>query len=300
MDIYYYHYIHIIIIQFSFFSPLGTRTVGFHWQARRMVRLQPRHWRMRWFVWREMLTGKLTVFEISALPDEVRLHGRPRCSQHQQHQVRPPALPWRSPGLCQKLSKLRWPPSHWRTGPANCRADEAATVRLGIKMMKFFFIFRSSDVEWRMWSMMTAPPLGESDTHFRVWKLLTYNFWFVWQWNGMCRGSRWRVANITYKISKYPRLAKMTKQDIDSEIRKAWQVWSSVTDLSFEQRRSGKVHVDIRFEDGEHGDGDNFDGLGGTLAHAFFPVYGGDVHFDNSEHWTMRSLSGTNLAQTAV
>ena len=108
------------------------------------------------------------------------------------------------------------------------------------------------------------------------------------------------MSNITYKISKYPRLAKMTKQDIDSEIRKAWQVWSSVTNLSFEQRRSGKVHVDIRFEDGEHGDGDNFDGLGGTLAHAFFPVYGGDVHFDNSEHWTMRSLSGTNLAQTAV
>ena len=93
----------------------------------------------------------------------------------------------------------------------------------------------------------------------------------------MCRGSRWRVANITYKISKYPRLAKMTKQDIDSEIRKAWQVWSSVTDLSFEQRRSGKVHVDIRFEDGEHGDGDPFDGSGGTLAHAYFPVYGGGV-----------------------
>ena len=92
----------------------------------------------------------------------------------------------------------------------------------------------------------------------------------------------------------------MTPQDIDSEIRKAWQVWSGVTDLSFEQRTSGKVHVDIRFEDGEHGDGDNFDGLGGTLAHAFFPVYGGDVHFDNAEHWTMKSLSGTNLAQTAV
>ena len=108
------------------------------------------------------------------------------------------------------------------------------------------------------------------------------------------------MRNITYKISKYPRLAKMSPEEIDSEIRKAWQVWSSVTDLSFEQRRSGKVHVDIRFEDGEHGDGDNFDGLGGTLAHAFFPVYGGDVHFDNSEHWTMKSLSGTNLAQTAV
>ena len=108
------------------------------------------------------------------------------------------------------------------------------------------------------------------------------------------------MRNITYKISKYPRYSSLSRDQVDQEIARAWRVWSDVTELTFEQKQSGRVHVEIRFEDGAHGDGDPFDGVGGTLAHAFFPVYGGDVHFDNAETWTRASLSGTNLVQTAA
>jgi len=36
----------------------------------------------------------------------------------------------------------------------------------------------------------------------------------------------------------------------------------------------------------------NFDGIGGTLAHAYFPEFGGDIHMDNSEVWTINSTLG--------
>ena len=108
------------------------------------------------------------------------------------------------------------------------------------------------------------------------------------------------MKKLTYKISKYPTSQTLSRQEVDMEMKKALAVWSEVTDLMFEQKTGGVAHIDIRFENSRHGDGDPFDGVGGTLAHAFFPVFGGDVHFDSSETWTINSYSGTNLLQTAA
>ena len=70
---------------------------------------------------------------------------------------------------------------------------------------------------------------------------------------------------------------------MDDEIKKAFEIWSKHSDLTFERKSTGSVHIEVRFEKKEHGDGDPFDGPGGTLAHAFFPIYGGDAHFDDQE-----------------
>ncbi|KAH8369608.1 hypothetical protein KR093_000278, partial [Drosophila rubida] len=112
------------------------------------------------------------------------------------------------------------------------------------------------------------------------------------------QGSRWRVKNLTYRISKYPK--RLKRNDVDAEIARAFAVWSEDTDLTFTRKSSGPVHIEIKFVESEHGDGDAFDGQGGTLAHAFFPVFGGDAHFDDAELWTIGSPRGTNLFQVAA
>jgi len=113
------------------------------------------------------------------------------------------------------------------------------------------------------------------------------------------QGSRWRVRNLTYKISKYPIRSGLSKKEVDETFRKAFGVWEKATDLKFQKKNSGKVHIEIRFERRAHGDDDPFDGEGGTLAHAFFPVFGGDAHFDDDEDWTVNTPRGTSLLMTA-
>ena len=87
--------------------------------------------------------------------------------------------------------------------------------------------------------------------------------------------------------------------DVDQTMKKAFDVWAKVTNLEFENKSSGQVHIEIRFESREHLDNDPFDGFGGTLAHAFFPIYGGDIHFDDDEDWTVNSYRGTSLLMSA-
>lgn len=112
------------------------------------------------------------------------------------------------------------------------------------------------------------------------------------------QGSRWKVRELSYKISKYPR--SLPASEVDLEIHRALSVWGAVIPLNFTRKTKGSVHIEIRFENGEHGDGDPFDGPGGTLAHAFYPFKGGDAHFDEAETWTIGTSEGTNLLQAAT
>ncbi|XP_035663521.1 collagenase 3-like [Branchiostoma floridae] len=116
-------------------------------------------------------------------------------------------------------------------------------------------------------------------------------------------GSRWKKKELTYKIISYT--PDLSRSVVNDAIAMAFKVWSDVINIEFKRVPPYyKSDVTIRFAKGYHGDGtkNTFDGPGGTLAHAFYPEYGGNCHFDEAETWTVGELNdaGKDLYQVAV
>ncbi|TKY69784.1 Metalloendoproteinase 2-MMP [Spatholobus suberectus] len=70
-----------------------------------------------------------------------------------------------------------------------------------------------------------------------------------------------------------------------SVFAKAFARWSEVTTISFSEAASYEdADLTIGFYSGDHGDGEPFDGVLGTLAHSFSPT-NGRFHLDQAEDW---------------
>lgn len=95
--------------------------------------------------------------------------------------------------------------------------------------------------------------------------------------------------------------------NVQNLFSRAFDRWSKVTTLTFTQITSfQQADIKIGFFSGDHGDGEPFDGVLGTLAHAFAPTVG-RLHLDNDENWvidgdfiTAAPLSAVDLESVAV
>ena len=119
------------------------------------------------------------------------------------------------------------------------------------------------------------------------------------------QGSKWTRNNLTYGFQNFT--VDLTPAQVRAAIVEAFGLWSAVTPLSFaEVPMSGSPDIVIRFVAGNHGDGSNFDGPSGVLAHAYYPPPGGgalagDTHFDEAETWSITlPASGIDLATVAA
>jgi len=101
--------------------------------------------------------------------------------------------------------------------------------------------------------------------------------------NGLNMKLRWKLVNHGEDLPRDTVLEVM---------RKAFKLWSTVTNLKFIETTDDNPvpEILVSFGKGYHGDRYAFDGRGGTLAHAFYPLnnrdLAGDCHFDDAEKYS--------------
>ncbi|RWS30358.1 Matrix metalloproteinase-14-like protein [Leptotrombidium deliense] len=118
----------------------------------------------------------------------------------------------------------------------------------------------------------------------------------------LLQGSSWNKTDLTWKVSIYSEVEELKGKgkEIDEVFKKSFDIWQKSSTLRFfHSPNEAKVDIEIKFVKGRHNDRSPFDGPGNTLAHAFYPEFGGDAHFDDQEDWTFDD-TGTDLMSVAV
>ena len=115
--------------------------------------------------------------------------------------------------------------------------------------------------------------------------------------------SKWPQTNLTYYfVNDTDKFDQETQRRL---IREAYDVWAAVSPLTFtETNDRNAADMEIGWAEGNHGDGDGFDGPGGVLAHATFPNPYSDnrvyLHFDNAERWLDSNDRNVDLKTVAI
>ena len=102
-------------------------------------------------------------------------------------------------------------------------------------------------------------------------------------------GRKWDRTALTYRIVNLT--PDLSYDEVRAAMRFALDLWEAASALTFTQV-DGAADIEISFVSGDHGDGNNFDGPGRVLAHAYYPppnggALAGDAHFDEDETWSV-------------
>ncbi|XP_028798899.1 metalloendoproteinase 4-MMP [Neltuma alba] len=104
---------------------------------------------------------------------------------------------------------------------------------------------------------------------------------------GKPRWIRSMPMTLTYGFSPENMIQNLSLREIREAFKRAFARWASVIPVSFvEAEDYGFADIKIGFYNGDHGDGEPFDGVLGVLAHSFSPE-SGRLHLDAAETWAV-------------
>ncbi|KAJ7540823.1 hypothetical protein O6H91_10G032700 [Diphasiastrum complanatum] len=98
----------------------------------------------------------------------------------------------------------------------------------------------------------------------------------------------WKTKrSLTYAFSPTLETTHVSLEDRRAAFASAFAQWSAIVPLTFTEISSyNDADIKIEFANGDHKDGQPFDGVLGILGHAFSPE-DGRFHLDNAEYWTV-------------
>lgn len=165
---------------------------------------------------------------------------------------------------------------------------DANTTEALHKFQEFNGLNPTGEMDEPTLALMTRPRCGFPDTAEFV-----------------AQGNKWPTNALTYGFQNFS--TDLTQAQVRTAIAQAFGLWSAVTPLTFtEIAFASNPHIKISFVSGNHGDGSNFDGPGGVLAHAYYPPpnngdLAGDAHFDEAETWSVNlPATGIDLVTVAA
>ncbi|OMO52478.1 Peptidase M10, metallopeptidase [Corchorus olitorius] len=131
-------------------------------------------------------------------------------------------------------------------------------------------------------STITSPRCGVSDTAPRIHATKHFAYFY-----GRPRWDRGSPLTLTYAFSPSNMINYISLSDIRTVFQRAFSRWASVIPVNFKEiEEYESANIKIGFYNGDHGDGEPFDGVLGVLAHAFSPE-NGRFHLDEAETWAV-------------
>ncbi|KAL2548058.1 Matrixin family protein [Forsythia ovata] len=152
------------------------------------------------------------------------------------------------------------------------------------KYQKNLGLSTTGKLDYDTMKVIMSPRCGVSDTTTSHSLHATKHYAYFY---GEPRWGKSSPMILSYAFSPANTIDYINLSEIKKVFHRAFSRWSSVIPVNFTEAKDySSADIKIGFYNGDHGDGEAFDGVLGVLAHAFSPE-NGRFHLDAAETWAV-------------